>query len=250
MITRRTKGKKTGGIKQQNGTKAKKQFTTRHLAALDFLTSIPMQNEMKIRDRGLLIAKRAQNFYAGNEDEDGELNRFRLMQQQRQLQALQFIDESRALNVDAVGTKLQGPPAPTVRVPQTFRYKTGLLSDQAAVVRGWEESILRKNEKNPYSILQSRVFVSRARAYPMSCFSVIGYDKDKEQARMEKQKADDMKGMEVYELPSRDWRGLSYKPLFKAISEDYAYETGYMHDPNEIDDPDMLHVNYSKYVRR
>lgn len=241
MRARKTKGKKGSTLQKQGG--AKKQFTTRHLAALDFLTNIPMKSEMKIRERGLLMAKRAQIFDAGNEDEDGELKRFTLLQQQRQLQALQFIDEPGALNVDAVGTKLQGPPAPTVRVPQTFRYKTGLLSDQAAVVRGWEESILRRNARNPYSILQSRVFVSRARAYPMSCFSVIGYDKDKEQARIDRQKADDLKGIEVYELPSRDWRGLSYKPLFKAISEDYAYETGYMHDPNEIDDPDMLHAS-------
>lgn len=238
--TRTKASKARPGLKASG---AKKQFTTRHLAALDFLTNIPMKSEMKIRERGLLMAQRAQIFDAGNEDEDGELRRFTMMQQQRQLRALQFIDEPGALAVDAVGMKLQGPPAPTVRVPSTFRYKVGLLSDQAAVVRGWEESILRKNAKNPYPILQSRVFVSRARAYPVCCFSVIGYDPYREQARIDRQKADDLKGVEVYELPSRDWRGLSYKPLFKAISEDYAYETGYMHDPNEIDDPDMLHAS-------
>ena len=38
--------------------------------------------------------------------------------------------------------------------------------------------------------------------------------------KINKLKADDKKGLEVYNLPQRDWRGLSYKPLFKPIHED------------------------------
>jgi hypothetical protein len=299
------KGGNKGAKVKKKQVGAKKQFTTRHLAALDFLRNIPMKAEVGIRERGLVMAKRAHFLDGDYEDEEDEMRRFTLIQQQKQLQVLQMIiDDSGVLTADAVGTKMQGPPAPTVRVPPTFRYKTNVISDQAAVVRGWEDGILRKNAKNPYSILTSRVFVSRARAYPVSCFSVIGYDPNKEQARIERQRAEDLKGTEVFELPSRDWRGLSYKPLFKAISDDYAYETGYvfcctivlpsflvcdvpvsllsiyyclstffdttlcltiihipkinhhstqyphhllqyryMHDPNEIDDPDMLHAS-------
>ena len=229
------RGKKTG----------QRRFTTRQLAALDFLRNIPMKNELAIRERGIETAKRANLFDGGDEhDEDGELRRYTAMLQQQQLQALQYVtDDYGALPADAVGTKLQGPPAPTARVPLTFRYKSDLISTNAAVVRNWEEGLLKKSPKNPYPILNSRVFVSRARAYPMACFSVIGYDPHTEQARIEKQKAEDLKGTEVFELPSRDWRGFSYKPLFKAISEDYAYESGYMYNPSEIDDPDMLHAS-------
>lgn len=59
-------------------------------------------------------------------------------------------------------------------------------------------------------------------------------------------------GLEVYNLPLRDWRGLSYKPLFKPLLEDEAinkfyYEKGYIYDPDYLDDPGMLYGSH-KYV--
>ena len=221
---RKAQRSKVGGPRRKKA--GQHRFTTRQLAALDFLRNIPMKNELAIRERGIEAAKRANLFDSGNEDdEDGELRRYTQMLQQQQLQALEYVtDDYGILSADAVGTKLQGPPAPTARVPLTFRYKSDLISSSAAEVRSWEESLMKRTSKNPYPILNSRVFVSRARAYPMACFSVIAYDPHTERAWIDKQKAEDLKGTEVFELPSRDWRGFSYKPLFKAIPEDYAYE--------------------------
>ena len=74
------RGKKTG----------QRRFTTRQLAALDFLRNIPMKNELAIRERGIETAKRANLFDGGDEhDEDGELRRYTAMlQQQRVLTSL------------------------------------------------------------------------------------------------------------------------------------------------------------------
>jgi hypothetical protein len=95
------------------------------------------------------------------------------------------------------------------------------------------------------------MFFSRAKAYPIAVFSVIKYDAGTEKAKLEKQKAEDKKGMEIFKTPQRDWRGSSYKLLFKLMSEelrdDYFYQSGYMFDPNSLDDPDLLHGSY-KYV--
>ena len=56
-------------------------------------------------------------------------------------------------------------------------------------------------------LLSSRMFYSRARAYPVAVFSVIKYDAGEEKAKMAKLKAEDQRGLEVFELPQRDWRG-------------------------------------------
>jgi hypothetical protein len=123
------------------------------------------------------------------------------------------------------------------------------------------------------------MFYSRARGYPVAVFSVIKYDAGEEKAKIAKLRAEDQRGLEVFELPQRDWRGkelflicwiflerfplsyfnlfislgLSYKILFRQLSEerstDYYYERGYMYDPNALDDPEMLHGEH-RYVQR
>ena len=62
-------------------------------------------------------------------------------------------------------------------------------------------------------LLSSRMFYSRARAYPVAVFSVIKYDAGEEKAKMAKLKAEDQRGLEVFELPQRDWRGNKYHDL-------------------------------------
>ena len=61
-----------------------------------------------------------------------------------------------------------------------------------------------------------------------------------------------MIGLEVYNLPQRDWRGLSYKPLFKSMFEDeninkFHRDKGFLYDPDFLDDPSMLYGSH-KYV--
>lgn len=241
----------------------KPKYTTRHLAALDFLLTIPMKNEAKIRENGLLNTARIQAMEGLNGpmkkyDESGgdglegivgddskkpvpydnTLNADGLSESEAL--ALSIYDEKNVQQGDAAGRKLQGIPANTVKMPGSFRYQVHRITEQSAVIRHWEDQLLSKGQ-----LQNSRLFFSRARGYPSAVFSVIKYDAGEEKARIERLKADDQKGMEVFELPKRDWRGCSYKPLFKPLSEerkaDYYFEQGYLYDPNIIDDPDFMH---------
>ena len=242
---------------------------TRHLAALDFLLNIPMRNEAHIREAGIANANRVSAQEQGGADAD--------LEQQQQQQAAQLLlqqqfvmDEGLVTSpLDAAGSKkLPGPFAPTVRVPLLFRYTISRISDQGAVVRRWEEQLLSRgaaltssgsNSQQQPGLLRSRIFFSRARAYPVAICSVIGYDVLKEKAKIEKMRAEDQKGLEVFELPQRDWRGCSYKPLFKTMVEQAQaagasymdiLERGYMHDPNFIDNPNLLHAEYRHMMQR
>lgn len=143
-----------------------------------------------------------------------------------------------------------------MRVPPQFRYNMLRVNEQSAVVRHWEDQMLAKGLQISghlsLPLLSSRMFFSRSRAYPVAIFSVIKYDAGTEKAKLAKLKAEDQRGLEVFELPLMDWRGLSYKNLFRSLSEergsDYYYEKGYMYDPNALDDPDMLHGEH-RYVQ-
>lgn len=205
-------------------TRGKDRFTTRHLAALDFLLNIPMANESLIRETGMTNAKRAEGI-------DGEQSDEQALQQQLILQQMQESEHmGQTSPIDAAGAKkLPGPFAPTVRVPMLFRFILARISDQGALVRRWEEQLLSRGPmplataqqrlasspdsaaaaaaQKPSGILRSRIFFSRARSYPAAVFSVIGYDIDKEKARVQKLLREDQKGLEVFELPQRDWRG-------------------------------------------
>lgn len=163
------------------------------------------------------------------------------------------------LQTDSVGIKLKGAAAATARYPLQFRYNFQNLSDQSAVVRQWEDQLLLKAGTSAATQLSSpllncRVFCSRARSYPSVVFSVIKYDAGEEKAKLQKLIADDHKGLEVFELPRRDWRGFSYKPLFKTVSEekagDHFFEKGYLYDPDFIDDPNMLHGSHRYVLQR
>ncbi|RYG63726.1 hypothetical protein EON64_15345 [archaeon] len=98
---------------------------------------------------------------------------------------------------DYAGKKLQGPHCFTVRVPNYFRHNLQKLTEQGALVRQWEDSLLGKS---PYSsdalstaeksVLSSRMYFSRTHGYPMAVCSVVKYDAGEEKARLEKMKAE------------------------------------------------------------
>ena len=155
---------------------------------------------------------------------------------------------------DAPGKKLQGPNAQTVRVPPLIRFKVMKLFDQSAVIRQWEDSLLRGGiedssvvSQQQQPITSSRLYFSRARSYPTSIMSVIKYDTAREEAKLEQKNYEDTRGLEVYEVPRRDWRGTSYRKAFLEHDEEeyekhnYWVERGFLHDPDYIDDPDMIH---------
>lgn len=157
----------------------------------------------------------------------------------------------------AAGKKLKGPPVAVTSLPIHFRYSMQRISDQSALVRQWEEQVLNKgglarNSANQiaHPILASRIFFSRAQSYPCAVFSVVKYDAGEEKAKIKKMKAGDQKGLEVFDLPQRDWRGFSYKPLFKPVNEDRPwidFEHGYICEPNLVDDPELIHGSH-RYV--
>ena len=239
------------GNKTQKHSNAKRS-TTRYLAALDFLLNIPLSNESTIRQNGMQHAKRIQQMQSLEAGEvDSEIAEEDLL---NQIQP-QVMDDYLTSTSDQVGRKLPGIAAPAIRIPIQHRYYMTKITEQSAVVRHWEDQLLISgpisSSTSPQPLLSSRMFVSRARAYPMVVFSIIKYDISEEKAKLERLKSDNKKGLEAYELPKRDWRGLSYKQLFKpmiqARAEDYWFEQGYMYDPNILDDPDMNHGSH-KFV--
>lgn len=143
---------------------------------------------------------------------------------------------------------LQGVQGPMVRIPGDFRHSMLSKSEHSAVVRQWEDRLLKGHWQSqtptPQKLLASRLFFSKKKAYPIATVSIIEYDAGKEAEKITKKIANDQKGLEVFELPKRDWRGNCYTPLLDP-SGDYFFERGgergCFYDPNILDDPEMLH---------
>lgn len=249
---------------------------------MDFLLNIPMTNESSIKETGMEHAARVRKLDGdnyGNEDDDEDeesVDPSAVGMPLDHTAAVLLADDygGGTAVVDIVGRKLQGVTAPTIRVPPQFRYNMLRVNEQSAVIRHWEVQLLARGpvaaaaaaslaaaaasgqhhqqqqlqqlqqlQHQQQPLLNSRLFYSRVRAYPTVVFSVIKYDAGEEKAKLAKLRAEDKKGLEVFELPQRDWRGLSYKPLFRQLAEeraeDYYFERGYMYDPNALDDPEM-----------
>ena len=119
----------------------------------------------------------------------------------------------------APGRKLDGRPAPTGRVNEELRYKQGKLHENAAVVRHWEDTLLRGIGECKQQLLPSRLFYSRARGYPLCVMSVVHYAPEAEKAKMEKNLNVDSEGLTVFNLPLRDWRGNSYITIMQVVEK-------------------------------
>lgn len=208
---------------------AASKSTTRHLAALDFLLNIPMASEEKIKEIGMLNAARIRTLDGDNESVNEEsIDDASVSITNNNTNNLNMIDDYSLSPVDSVGRKLQGASAPTMRVPPHFRYNMLRVNEQSAVVRHWEDQMLARGphlggglagQNGQLPLLSSRMFYSRARAYPVAVFSVIKYDAGEEKAKIAKLRAEDQRGLEVFDLPLRDWRGtlLFYRYSYNAI---------------------------------
>lgn len=89
-----------------------------------------------------------------------------------------------------------------------------IVSGQSAMVRQWEEKTLET------PILGSRLFFSRSRGYPVCISSVVKYAPEEERLKRQRQQHGDELGHEVFVLPQRDWRGVSYAHLLTAALRD------------------------------
>jgi hypothetical protein len=115
------------------------------------------------------------------------------------------------------GRRLAGPDAAVVRLPPSLRhppgYALGTMASEAhgGRVRQWE----RETFHLP-SMEKSRLFYSSSSGYPLITSSVIRYDPSEEENRRRRQKLLDQRSSEVYKVPKRDWRGLSFAHLLPA----------------------------------
>jgi hypothetical protein len=256
-------------------------FTTRHLAALDFLLNIPMARESEIKQTGINNTSKAK----GLEKLDGEgaSDEEAVQDALSPVLLAGLVDEYGGMtHPEFAGKKLRGPLVPTAHLPLQMRYNLQrAVTDQSAVVRQWEDQLLSTNQQtarvsptNASSsissgqqqtrpLLSSRIFCSRTNSYPTLVFSVIKYDAGEEKAKFAKLRALDNQ-IGVFEIPKRDWRGCSYKSLFRPLAELYKdrgtassveynlvhFDQGCMHDPNFIDDPGMLHGSHKFTPKR
>lgn len=216
----------------------------RHLAALDFLLHIPLKNEAKLcgvngihsgiplaePDDRSISAEREET--AGSVDFAVAKEVMLLVQQEDQLSR-------------APGRKLDGKAAPTGRFSPELRYKQSKLLEHAAVMRQWEDSLLRGAGEYRQQLLPSRIFYSRARGYPLCVMSVLHYAPEAEQAKMDKEMNVDTQGLSAFNQPVRDWRGNSFMSVFQDSSvlsnEDYLF------DPDSLDDPELAQGKH-RYV--
>jgi len=133
-------------------------------------------------------------------------------------------------NVDvtfAPGRRLHGADATVVRIPreeaQTERNTTMRTVVRKALVREWEQQMVssvpnaggnNESGKQSTSILDGRVFFSGMSSYPMAVFSVIKYEPKKEEEIIRRRKLEALGGGgSQFVMPSRDWRGISYRYL-------------------------------------
>jgi hypothetical protein len=201
----------------------KRKLTTRHFAALDFLLMIPMRNETSIKETGKSNANRNELMNQDDNDEEGKLN--------HDYYNSQVVAQQQTMgggDTNAVGRKLKGHNAIVIK------NKHHKMSEMSADVRQWEDQLLNGNydillhnyssiklsssdNKQALPLLSTRMFYSRQRSYPVCLFSVIKYDEKREEAKIEKLKAGDQRGLEVFYAPKRDWRGNHYQKLIKSM---------------------------------
>lgn len=242
-----------------SGENGRRKVAPRHLAALDFLQSIPMKKEVKIIEEGMKGMCDCQDSRDGAEGEremDEQAAQLKINAEMIQVSLEDMHDDA----IVRGGRKLPGAPAPTVCVNAQMRYKMSRLNDQSAFFKQWESSALNMDDS---PLLSSRVFFSRSRGYPASLLSIIAYDNNEEKARQERVRAEANHWLRIFKQPVRDWRGMSYKSHFQdKRSENTEKDTGckgqiadreggegFRHDPSLLDDPDMTQGK-NRYILR
>jgi len=115
------------------------------------------------------------------------------------------------------GRRLAGPNATVVQLPTSLRrppgHTLGTVTPEAhsGRVRQWE----RETFHLPL-MEKSRLFYSSSSGYPLITSSIIRFDPSEEENRRRRQKLLDQRSLEVYKVPKRDWRGLSFAHLLPA----------------------------------
>ena len=112
------------------------------------------------------------------------------------------------------GRRLGGRESIRLEMPKEFRTRPLPIRAVArhAAVREWEMSVAWHGVQSPYgdstkrAILDGRVFFSGKLSYPMSVFSCIKYEPQKEEAARRRKKLEELGGGGTqFVLPERDW---------------------------------------------
>ena len=227
------------------GNNGRLKTTTRHLAALDFLSTISMTNEKQIKSEGRSVLANMHGIKLNNDKDD-------------HLQAPIQIPGDKP--PDGPGRMLPGVYAPTLTLDPELKYRMQLY-EQRNELKRWESQVLlgslgSQANGNGTSglgsgvqppippILATRLFCSRARAYPVSVFSVIKYDAGEEKAKLETLLSGDTHGFEVFNVQIRDWRGSSYQ---NKLSDE---ESKFSSEFNIFDDTEMRYSSSHRHSVR
>lgn len=116
------------------------------------------------------------------------------------------------------GRRLDGQEAIHVHIPRQAkelgvktRHRTVALKFQE---KEWERSMVHSIGDST-NILDGRSFLSSKLSYPVGIFSIIKYDQKNEEEIRRRQKLEALGGGgSQFVIPSRDWRGVSYRYLF------------------------------------
>mmetsp|Transcript_15780 Transcript_15780/g.34153 ORF Transcript_15780/g.34153 Transcript_15780/m.34153 type:complete len:935 (+) Transcript_15780:205-3009(+) len=135
------------------------------------------------------------------------------------------------------GRRLDGIEAVTITIPDEFRRRPPPLRAVArqAAVREWEIKVAygaqqdlkqqpqqpgnNSNKRTRKALLDGRVFFASHKSYPMAVFSTIKYEPKKEEALRRRKQLEELGGgrIEMFVLPERDWRGISYRALLPQV---------------------------------
>ena len=125
--------------------------------------------------------------------------------------------------VYAPGRRLEGDEAVLVQIPLKIDTVTRQKSiARQAAIREWEFKLVHglgmsegPSPTQPCkSLLDGRMFLSAAGSYPVGVFSMKRYEPKREQAALDRQKLEARGGGGAhFVMPSRDWRGISYRAL-------------------------------------
>ena len=84
----------------------------------------------------------------------------------------------------------------------------------------------RQQHHNP-AMLDGRMYMSAKESYPMMVFSLLRYEPKKEEALRRRQKLEERGGggTQFFIMPSRDWRGISFRALLPITSHEDLSKT-------------------------
>ena len=211
------------------------KWVTRDIAALDFLLGIPMERQgesvrtgWERQDRptptGKWWERDVMHAVNNNNNATGNLGTKELQALVSSSQSavathdenvflerpLSHVAAAAAAATQGGGRRLEGDTATKVEVPQAGLSKSTrqrYIARQAQM-REWECQVVAQD------VLSARMFFSAKDNYPVSVFSVIKYEPQREEAARRRQKLEARGGGGTqFVVPARDWRGTSYRAL-------------------------------------